>query len=62
MVNCYLCSSLKRKEEKGSRVGELVNKYLAEGRIQGCKQILAEDRIQGCRQIRGIGADKHRRR
>jgi hypothetical protein len=41
---------LKRKEEKGSRVGELVNKYLA------------EDRIQGYRQIRGIGADKHRRR
>lgn len=51
MVNCYLCSSLTRKEEKeaefGSR-GELVKKYIAEGRVQGCKQ------------IRGIGADKSR--
>ena len=51
MVNCYLCSSLTRKEEKeaefGSR-GELVKKYIAEGRVQGCKQ------------TRGIGADKSR--
>ena len=37
-----------------------MNKYIAEGRIQGCEQILAEDRIQGCRQIRCIGADKGR--
>jgi len=49
MVNCCLCSSLKRKEEKevesGSH-GELARKYVAEGKVQGCKQ------------IRGIGTGK----
>jgi hypothetical protein len=49
MVNCCLCSRLKRKEEKeaesGSR-GELAKKYAAKGRVQGCKQIPASAQIR----------------
>ena len=42
MVNCSLCSSLRRKEEKEAKSGPwggLVRKYAAESTVQACARV-----------------------